>query len=124
MQIYRGNQQLQQQEQEVNEARREKETAVTEDHNDNRQPDHNDNNLPQDNNDNDRQLKCDNRQYTTDCDNQEVTDLVISQLELDDLAWVGTLGIGGFGRVELVTAGQNNNLTFALKKMKKIEVIN
>jgi len=125
MQIYRGNQQLQQQQQEeVNEARREKETAVTEDHNDNRQPDHNDNNNlpPQDNNDNDRQLKCDNRQYTTDCDNQEVTDLVISQLELDDLAWVGTLGIGGFGRVELVTAGQNNNLTFALKKMKKIEI--
>ena len=74
-----------------------------------------------DTNDNKQQadLKCDNEQYA-DCDNK--TSPAISELQLQDLSWVGTLGIGGFGRVELVTAGENNNLTFALKKMKKIEV--
>ena len=46
----------------------------------------------------------------------------IDELQLSQLHWVGTLGIGGFGRVELVTAGLNNNQTFALKKMKKVEV--
>jgi len=35
--------------------------------------------------------------------------------------WVATLGVGGFGRVELVTAGPNNT-PFALKKLKKIEI--
>ena len=43
-------------------------------------------------------------------------------IELSDLRWVSTLGVGGFGRVELVTAGKNNNTAFALKKMKKAEV--
>jgi len=46
----------------------------------------------------------------------------VAHLQLSQLHWVGTLGIGGFGRVELVTAGVNNNKTFALKKMKKIEI--
>jgi len=46
----------------------------------------------------------------------------IDELQLSQLHWVGTLGIGGFGRVELVTAGLNNNQTFALKKMKKAEI--
>jgi len=48
----------------------------------------------------------------------------VGHLQLSQLHWVGTLGIGGFGRVELVTAGAagNNNQTFALKKMKKIEI--
>jgi len=74
-----------------------------------------------DTNDNKQQadLKCDNEQYA-DCDNK--TSPAVSELQLQDLSWVGTLGIGGFGRVELVTAGENNNLTFALKKMKKIEI--
>ena len=43
-------------------------------------------------------------------------------LSLKSLKWIATLGVGGFGRVELVTAGPNNNVAFALKKMKKNEV--
>jgi hypothetical protein len=46
----------------------------------------------------------------------------VDELELTQLHWVGTLGIGGFGRVELVTSGINNNQTYALKKMKKVEI--
>ena len=42
-------------------------------------------------------------------------------LTLDSLTWVATLGVGGFGRVELVTGGIDN-ISFALKKMKKKEV--
>jgi len=42
-----------------------------------------------------------------------------SELQLQDLSWVATLGVGGFGRVELVTCGQES---FALKKIKKSEV--
>ena len=38
------------------------------------------------------------------------------KLSLRNLKWIATLGVGGFGRVELVTA-RNNNLAFALKKM-------
>ena len=43
------------------------------------------------------------------------------QVSLDSLSWVATLGVGGFGRVELVTAGAQK-IPFALKKMKKTEV--
>jgi len=42
-------------------------------------------------------------------------------VELSDLTWVATLGVGGFGRVELVTGGPHNE-PFALKKLKKIEI--
>jgi len=73
---------------------------------------------------------CDN-QKISNCDNDGVlakqkndydTDNWVENLGLGDLSWVGTLGVGGFGRVELVTAGENNNTTFALKKLKKIEI--
>jgi len=72
---------------------------------------------------------CDNRKFSS-CDNKNSLDTReagevdnwVHDIELDDLSWVGTLGIGGFGRVELVTAGVNNNSTFALKKLKKIEI--
>ena len=47
-----------------------------------------------------------------------------ADVSLKSLRWVATLGVGGFGRVELVTVGQNSNKAFALKKMKKSEVIN
>jgi len=43
------------------------------------------------------------------------------KISLDSLCWVATLGVGGFGRVELVTAGRQK-ISFALKKMKKIEI--
>lgn len=42
-------------------------------------------------------------------------------VELEELTWVATLGVGGFGRVELVTGGPDNQ-PFALKKLKKIEI--
>jgi len=65
---------------------------------------------------------CDNR-HVSSCDKKVVdTDNWVEHLMLGDLSLVGTLGIGGFGRVELVTAGENNNSTFALKKLKKIEI--
>lgn len=52
------------------------------------------------------------------CDNE----VVWRDVRLGDLSWVGTLGVGGFGRVELVTHTHNNSHTYALKKMKKIEI--
>ena len=44
------------------------------------------------------------------------------KLEIKDLRYVVTLGIGGFGRVELVHLKQNSSKAFALKQMKKREV--
>jgi len=46
-------------------------------------------------------------------------DLWVKNIQLDHLTWVATLGVGGFGRVELVTCGSR---PFALKKIKKSEV--
>jgi len=40
---------------------------------------------------------------------------------MESLTWVATLGVGGYGRVELVTAGINRT-PFALKKMKKSQI--
>jgi cGMP-dependent protein kinase 1 len=40
---------------------------------------------------------------------------------LNELKRVGTLGVGGFGRVELVQ--YRNKATFALKILKKIEML-
>ncbi|XP_026329932.1 cGMP-dependent protein kinase, isozyme 1-like [Hyposmocoma kahamanoa] len=44
-------------------------------------------------------------------------------VELRDLEIVGTMGVGGFGRVELVQYKPNPSLTFALKCLKKIEMV-
>jgi len=44
-----------------------------------------------------------------------------SSVTLDSLSWVATLGVGGYGRVELVTSGKNK-IPFAMKKMKKNEI--
>lgn len=41
-------------------------------------------------------------------------------IQLSDLEIIGTLGVGGFGRVELVQ--YNKTETFALKILKKCEV--
>jgi len=51
---------------------------------------------------------------------QSAPELGVADLQLNHLSWVATLGVGGFGRVELVTA--NNNQSFALKKMKKSDI--
>ncbi|XP_052894746.1 cGMP-dependent protein kinase 1 [Anopheles moucheti] len=42
-------------------------------------------------------------------------------IQLHDLTYIGTLGIGGFGRVELVQ--YKTHQTFALKYLKKIEMV-
>jgi cGMP-dependent protein kinase len=44
-------------------------------------------------------------------------------IELHELNVVGTLGVGGFGRVELVQYQKDKNLTFALKCLKKSYVV-
>lgn len=44
-----------------------------------------------------------------------------SHVRLTELKLVGTLGVGGFGRVELVQ--YRNRVTFALKSLKKIEML-
>jgi len=46
----------------------------------------------------------------------------IKDIELKDLRVISTLGIGGFGRVELVTLWSDNSQSFALKVMKKSQV--
>ena len=63
-----------------------------------------------------------NSQLTADSVIPVITkNLSSSTVSLKSLTWVATLGVGGFGRVELVTGGSNNR-PFALKKMKKNEV--
>lgn len=42
-----------------------------------------------------------------------------ANLTLADLETRGTLGVGGFGRVELVTLRSDSEKSFALKKLKK-----
>lgn len=44
-------------------------------------------------------------------------------VELNDLEIVGTMGVGGFGRVELVQHKTMKSLTFALKYLKKIDMV-
>ena len=53
---------------------------------------------------------------------EDCLDQDLHSLTLKSLKWIATLGVGGFGRVELVTLSQNNNNAFALKKMKKSEI--
>ncbi|XP_058124601.1 cGMP-dependent protein kinase 1 [Anopheles ziemanni] len=55
--------------------------------------------------------------------NSTMTNIVseYDHIQLHDLTYIGTLGIGGFGRVELVQ--YRNRQTFALKYLKKIEMV-
>lgn len=46
-----------------------------------------------------------------------------SNIELKDLKRIKTLGVGGFGRVELVQHVKKTNLTFALKYLKKVDMV-
>lgn len=46
-----------------------------------------------------------------------------SQIELSQLRKVATLGVGGFGRVELVTLANDITKSFALKVMKKAQIV-
>ncbi|GFV89660.1 cGMP-dependent protein kinase, isozyme 1 [Trichonephila clavipes] len=44
-------------------------------------------------------------------------------LTLDDLEVIVTLGVGGFGRVDLVRNRKDENQTFALKCLKKVQIV-
>ncbi len=46
-----------------------------------------------------------------------------ADVKLGDLEVVATLGVGGFGRVELVTVGGDRRRTFALKCLKKRHIV-
>lgn len=58
------------------------------------------------------------RQFT-----EPILKTVYEDVELKDLVMVGTLGVGGFGRVELVQHRTKKELTFALKYLKKIDML-
>lgn len=42
---------------------------------------------------------------------------------MSDLRVIATLGVGGFGRVELVQIHADSNRSFALKQMKKSQIV-
>ena len=44
-------------------------------------------------------------------------------MRLSDLRIIATLGIGGFGRVELVQIQSDSSRSFALKQMKKAQIV-
>ena len=44
-------------------------------------------------------------------------------LKLNDLEVIATLGVGGFGRVELVNVAGDKKRTFALKCLKKQHIV-
>ncbi|EAA14900.5 AGAP008863-PA [Anopheles gambiae str. PEST] len=45
------------------------------------------------------------------------------EVKLSDLRVISTLGVGGFGRVELVQLAQDKSRSFALKQMKKAQIV-
>lgn len=45
------------------------------------------------------------------------------ELKLSDLRILATLGVGGFGRVELVQIAGDPSRSFALKQMKKSQIV-
>lgn len=45
-----------------------------------------------------------------------------ASIKLTDLRRIATLGVGGFGRVELVQIAGDSSRSFALKQMKKSQV--
>lgn len=44
-------------------------------------------------------------------------------MKLSDLRMLATLGVGGFGRVELVQINSDASHSYALKKMKKAQIV-
>ena len=46
-----------------------------------------------------------------------------AHVKLENLSPIATLGVGGFGRVELVKIGSDASQTYALKKMKKSQIV-
>ena len=54
--------------------------------------------------------------------NRDIPD-PLKRTRLGDLCIIETLGVGGFGRVELVQIGEDTSQTYALKQIKKCHVV-
>ena len=75
----------------------------------------------------DSNCSSDYQEYLEESNNKnEVNDDEASSqgVQLKNLKWIATLGVGGFGRVELVTlkSSDQDDQSFALKRMKKNNV--
>ncbi|CAG0916781.1 unnamed protein product [Notodromas monacha] len=64
------------------------------------------------------------RQYVEESSKQRrIADQEFTSLKLSDLRILTTLGVGGFGRVELVQLAADSSKSFALKQMKKAQIV-
>ncbi|CRK93045.1 CLUMA_CG006520, isoform A [Clunio marinus] len=68
-----------------------------------------------------RNTKIADKTFSRDSKASTVSKQDFGHVQLNELKLIGTLGVGGFGRVELVR--YKNKVTFALKCLKKIEML-
>ncbi|XP_041981951.1 cGMP-dependent protein kinase, isozyme 2 forms cD4/T1/T3A/T3B isoform X2 [Aricia agestis] len=61
--------------------------------------------------------------YKDEGDDRQRLNEEFANLRLSDLRIIATLGIGGFGRVELVQIQGDSSRSFALKQMKKAQIV-
>ncbi|XP_050347887.1 cGMP-dependent protein kinase, isozyme 2 forms cD5/T2 isoform X1 [Nymphalis io] len=61
--------------------------------------------------------------YKDEGDDRQRLNEEFDNLRLSDLRIIATLGIGGFGRVELVQIQGDSSRSFALKQMKKAQIV-
>ncbi|KAL4709060.1 hypothetical protein ACJJTC_005921 [Scirpophaga incertulas] len=61
--------------------------------------------------------------YKDEGDSRQRLNEEFAHLRLSDLRIIATLGIGGFGRVELVQIQGDSSRSFALKQMKKAQIV-
>ncbi|KAH9396815.1 cGMP-dependent protein kinase 1, partial [Tyrophagus putrescentiae] len=63
------------------------------------------------------------KRYDQDITERKILNERFAHLQLKDLRKEATLGVGGFGRVELVTLADNKSVSYALKVMKKARIV-
>ncbi|XP_015916401.1 cGMP-dependent protein kinase 1 isoform X4 [Parasteatoda tepidariorum] len=63
------------------------------------------------------------KRYDEDANSRKKANEVFSDLKLRDLRFIKTLGVGGFGRVELVQIQGDSTCSYALKVMKKAQIV-
>lgn len=63
------------------------------------------------------------KRYDEDASFRKKANEEFSDVRLSDLRIVTTLGVGGFGRVELVQLNNDSSKSFALKVMKKAQIV-
>ncbi|UXI14611.1 uncharacterized protein NH340_JMT00554 [Sarcoptes scabiei] len=64
-----------------------------------------------------------NKRFDQDITERKILNKQYAHLNLSDIRYEVTLGVGGFGRVELVTLRENKSISFALKIMKKAQIV-